>query len=153
MTWKILAATTLLAGSVLTSAWAQTAPIQVAPDNIIAGRQAAYDLQSAVAAEMKAAVGSGADVKQYADSAKAMAAWGRAIPGMFPNGTEAGHNTKALPAVWSDRPGFEKAAASFVANAEKLQAAAAADDKPAFAEAFKTTAESCGACHRTYRAK
>jgi cytochrome c556 len=131
-----------------------TAFAQATPDAIIAGRQAAYDYQGAMAGLMKGAVDGGAtEVKPYANGAKAMVAWGKAIPGMFPTGTETGHNTKALPTVWSDRAGFEKAAANFVAAAEKLQTAAEANNKEEFAVDFKATAQACGACHNTYRAK
>jgi cytochrome c556 len=148
MTWKISTLVAVLAVSGSSIAFAQASP-----DSIIAGRQAAFDLQGAVANDMKAAVESGTAVKPYTDGAKALAKWAAAIPGMFPAGTETGGNTKALPAIWSDRAGFEKAAATFGENATKLSAAAAADDKTAFAEAFKATAGACGACHRTYRAK
>jgi cytochrome c556 len=141
-----------LATAALATGVTGTALAQATPESVIAGRKAAYDLQGAVAALMKGAVDSGAEVKPYANGAKAMVAWGKAIPGMFPPGTDTGA-TKALPAVWSDKAGFEKAAATFVGNAEKLQAAADSGDKAAFADAFKATSASCGACHNNYRAK
>ena len=150
MKWKILLAAALLAAGPTSLALAQ---VSTSADAIVAGRQAAYDLQGSIADSMKRAVDTGADVKPYADGAKAMAAWGRAIPGMFPAGTETAHNTKAQPAVWSDRAGFEKAAANFTDSADKLSAAAATGDKAAFADAFKATAGTCGACHRTFRVR
>ena len=123
------------------------------PDALILGRQAGMDLQGAVTGELKRAVDGKAEVKTYKSAADAIAAWGRAIPGMFPAGTEHGHDTKALPAVWSDRAGFEKASATLTTAAEKMSQAAAADDKAAFAEAFQATAQACGACHRSFRAR
>ena len=122
-------------------------------DAIIAGRQAAYDLMAGNGAAMKAAVDGGLAVKPYAAGAKGIAAWARAIPGMFPPGTDTGHNTKALPAIWSDRAGFEKDAAALATAADKLVVAANADDKAAFATAFKETSDACGACHHDYRAR
>ena len=70
---------------------------------------------------------------------------------MFPDGTQTGRNTKAKAEIWSDRAGFEKAAANFYQAAEKLETLAEADDKAGFAEQFKVTAGACGACHRAYR--
>ena len=122
-------------------------------EEIIAARQAGFDLQAGVANAMKAAVEAKLDVKLMEDGAKGLAAWGRTIPTLFPEGTQTGGNTKALPAIWSDRAGFEKAAANFVEQADKLKALAAANDKEGFATQFKTTTEACGACHRPYRAR
>jgi len=122
-------------------------------DAIIAGRQAAYDLMAGNGAAMKATVDGGLAVKPLLPGAKGMAAWARAIPGMFPAGTDTGHNTKALPAVWSDRAGFEKSAAALATAADKLVVSANADDKAAFATAFKETTDACGACHHDYRAR
>lgn len=144
--------TLALAGTLVSgkAGFAQTAP---KPDEIIAARQAGYDLLGSVAVDMKHAVDAGADVTGFADNAAAMANWGRAIPGLFPPGTESGHNTKALPAIWSDRAGFEKAAANFTDAAEKLSEAAKSGDKSAFADALKATGGTCGACHKAYRAR
>lgn len=145
----------VLAVAGVAGAMVQPVAAQVAgsADAIIAGRQAAYDLLAANGAAMKAAVDGGAAVKPLVPAAKGVAAWGRAIPGMFPAGTETGRDTKALPTVWSDRAGFEKAAAALAAAGDKLLAAANADDKAAFGAAFKETSEACGACHKVYRAK
>jgi cytochrome c556 len=58
-----------------------------------------------------------------------------------------------LPEVWSDSAGFAKDAVAFGAAADKLTAAAKADDKEAFATALKDVGAACGACHKGYRAK
>ena len=99
--------------------------IEVAPDDIIAGRQAGFDLQQGVASAMKAGVESGADVKQFEDGAKGISSWGHVIPTMFPEGTQAGHQTKAKPEIWSNRAAFEKAAANLYQAADKLATLAA----------------------------
>ena len=132
---------------------ARAADLAVTPDSIIAGRQAAFDLQGGVFAAMKATIDAGGSVKPLSDGAKGLVSWGNAIPGMFPVGTESGHNTKAKPEVWSDSAGFAKAAADFEAASVKLAALADADDKAGFADQFKATGATCGACHRQFRAR
>ena len=132
---------------------ARAADLAVKPDDIIAGRQAAYDLQQGVFAAMKGTIDAGGSVKPLTDGAKGLVSWGAAIPGMFPVGTESGHNTKAKPEIWSDSAGFAKAAADFQAAATKLVALAEADDKAGFADQFKATGATCGACHRQFRAR
>ena len=143
-------AAALLAGG---SALAQAQTVQVTADELIAARQAAYDLMGGNFADMKRAVEAKSEVKPFKANAEAIGKWARAVPTMFPPGTETGHNTKALPAVWSDRPGFEKRAAALMEAADTLAKAADADDQAAFASAFQTTAKACGGCHHDYRAK
>ncbi len=132
---------------------ARAADLAAKPEDIVAGRQAAFDLQQGVFGAMKATIDAGGSVKPLADGAKGLVSWGAAMPGMFPVGTETAHNTKARPEVWSDRAGFEKAAADFQAASVKLAALADADDKAGFADQFKATGATCGACHRQYRAR
>jgi cytochrome c556 len=121
--------------------------------DVIAVRKAGMDLQGATLGAVKAAVGAGVDVKNFAGAGSAMSAWAKQIPGLFPAGTDKGEDTKALPTIWSDSAGYAKSAADFGAAADKLTAAAKANDKDAFAAAFKEVGEACGACHKTYRAK
>lgn len=125
--------------------------VTMRPDDVIAARQGGMALTGGLAETMKAGVQSGADVKQFAPGAEAMAKWAAAYEGLFPDGTQTGHETKAKAEIWSDRAGFEKADATFVAAAEKLAEAAKSDDKAAFAAAFTTTTQSCGGCHRSYK--
>jgi cytochrome c556 len=136
-------------------AWAQSPPatISVKPEVLIAARQSAYAMSSGTFAGMKDAIKDGEDVKPWADAAADMAEWAGVIPSLFPPGTEKGNDTKAKPAVWSDRAGFVKAAGVYEDAAKKLAAAAKANDKAAFAAAFKETGKACGACHKAYREK
>ncbi len=138
---------------VVGAARAQASGVTVPPANLIVGRQAGMGMQGGLLAAMKAGLASGADLKQFKDPADALAAWGKAIPGLFVPGTESGNNTKARPAVFSDQAGFAKAAGNLTDTASKLSAAAAANDKAAFTTAFQQVGQSCGACHRTYRAR
>ncbi len=134
-------------------ALAQGAAVSVPADTIIAARKAAFDLQAGTVTGMKADIDAGNDVKGFKDAAGALSAWGHSIPAMFPDGTQTGHETHALPAVWSDRAGFQKAAENFWTQADKLAVLADADDKPGFAAQYTLTTQACGACHRNYRAK
>lgn len=142
-----IAAALLVAGT----AAAQTVTVPAA--TIIAARQSAYALSAGTVAGMKGAIAAGGHVKPWADAAGELEEWADLIPAMFPPGTESGHDTKARPEIWTDRTGFEKAAGNYAAAARQLAAAARADDKEAFAAAFKTTLQACGACHKNYRKK
>ncbi len=127
------------------------AAVSLPADEVIAARQAGMDLQGGNLALMKMVIASKGPVKPLAGSAKALAAWGAAIPGLFPDGTQQGHNTSAGPAIWSDRAGFAAAAADFTTAATKLAQLAAADDQAGFATQYAVVGRACGACHRQYR--
>ncbi len=148
----------ILTGAALAIGFVESVPAQgtgpLTADQIIANRQAGQALMGGSFAEMKYAVDTKAtDLKRYKPVAEAMGRWMGVFPDLFPPGTEQGHNTKALPAVWSDRSGFDKDARDMVAEAQKLAQAADANDPAAFATAFKDTGAACGACHRNFRAK
>lgn len=119
----------------------------------IAIRQVGMDLTNGNFAYVRAVIKEKGDVKQLKDPAKAIARWGKTIPAVFPAGSDKGENTKALPAIWSDRAGFEKAASDMADAATKLVAAATAGDADAVAADTKLLGEACGGCHRHYRAK
>lgn len=99
--------------------------------NILKG-QAAYDPQTAAAI-----------FKTFADNIKSFGS-------LFPPGSDTG-DTKALPAVWSDRAGFDAAIAKF----EKAVAdnAPNAGTESGFKVAFMTVAESCRSCHQSFKAR
>src|SRR4051794_13389956 len=113
---KAVVAFIVLAGaSLFTNADAATA----SSDDLIAARQAEMKLHAALMGVMKRAVDDKvADVKPFKDAGDALAASGRALPGLFVEGTDKGHDTKALPAIWSDHAGFEKAATNFADAAQ-----------------------------------
>lgn len=120
--------------------------------DVIAGRQAAYRLSAALFGSMKGAIDRGDDVKTQAFAARAITGWAKALPGMFPAGSDVAPS-EALPAVWSDRPGFEAKAAAYAAAAEKLAVVAEAGDKPGFAAQWAEVRGTCGGCHDIYRVK
>ena len=116
-------------------------------------RQAGQSLLSAAFGGLKTAIDAKVDVKTLAGRADAMVKWGKVFPLEFPAGSETGNSTKALPTIWSDRAGFDKAAANFVEAAEKLSVLAKAGDADGFAAQWKVTGDTCGACHKDYKAK
>ena len=70
------------------------------------------------------------------------------FPTLFPAGSDVGE-TKAGPAIWTDKAGFEAAAAKLKADA--TAAAASATTLDALKAAFPTVGADCGACHQAYR--
>jgi cytochrome c556 len=93
------------------------------------------------------------DITKLEDPAKAIARWIRQFPTQFPKGTEEGHNTRALPAIWSDPEGFQKAANNLADAATKLAELAKAGDAEAVAAQVKVVGDACAACHKTFRAR
>ena len=120
-----------------------------APD-IVSARQAAFGLSSVVFGGMRPVMDAGGDVKPLTRGARMMARWARSMPVLFPAGSNVG-KTGATAAVWSDRPGFEAAAARYAEAAAKLTDLAAANDKAGFAAQYKVVGEACDACHKVYR--
>ncbi len=120
--------------------------------NFIQTRQAGQDLLAGTFAGIVQGVKQKAPVKPFADPAAAMARWMKQYPTTFPPGSDKGP-TKALPAVWTDRAGFDKAAANLVQATEKLSALAKASDTEGFDAQVKVVADACKACHDKFRAK
>ena len=118
----------------------------------IEARQAGQDVLAGTFAGVKAVVTANGDVKTLEAPGKAIQRWALVFPTMFPPGTDTG-KTKAAPAIWTDRAGFEKDAQALSAAGGKLAEAAKAGDATAVAAAFKEIGEACGACHKEYRLK
>lgn len=145
MRLKITAA--LLAGLA-----AATATFSVAQaDNVIQQRQARMK-------EMGAQMKVGADMAKGTiafDSAKAAEIFKSLQTNMdgfvalFPPGSDKGE-TKAPENVWTDRAGFEAAAASFEKSVADGVANGAADEA-SFKTAFAAAGEGCRSCHQTFK--
>ncbi|WP_313077468.1 cytochrome c [Melaminivora sp.] len=71
----------------------------------------------------------------------------------FGPGTDKGAPTKARPEVWSDAPKFTEHAQKFQAEAPKLLAAARTGSLDNLKAAFGPAANSCKACHDSFRAR
>ena len=85
--------------------------------------------------------------------ARAMNDTAKAIGGWFPAGTGPTDvsKTDALPAIWSDRSGFEARLADFDKASMELLKKAEANDVEGFKAAFGAVGKSCGGCHDGYR--
>ena len=94
----------------------------------------------------------GGDTREVAPRAEEMVTFFRSFPALFPPGSD-GNGSRALPAVWSDRDGFERASANSVSAAEALRTAAASGDAAATGAAVRNMGGTCGACHRNYRGR
>ena len=79
----------------------------------------------------------------------------QSIPSLFPKGTGDGDpgvtSSRALPKIWSDQAGFQKASDALVAAMKAADAKLAANDAPGATAAFGDVRKSCGACHDGYR--
>jgi cytochrome c556 len=126
-------------------------PPAVAADDLIAARRTGMEMQASVIAAILQAIAANADITQFAAPGDAMAAWGKDMLELFPPGTEGGQDSKASPAVWSDRAGFENAAARLTTAAQAMAKAAAAGDQTEFINGFRATNLACANCHFTYR--
>ncbi|OQW45658.1 MAG: hypothetical protein A4S16_00200 [Proteobacteria bacterium SG_bin6] len=131
-------------------AMAQTPAKAPSAAELVAARQAGFRLMAADFVGLKAAIDRGDDVKRLAFPAGAIAGWGKALPGLFPAGS-ATPESKALPSVWSDRAGFEAAAAKLAIEAGKLAELAKAGDTTGFAGQYQAVGGACKACHDKYR--
>ena len=100
---------------------------------------------------IKAAVQSG-NAKDAVPHAQAIAAFTDKIAGLFPEGSGTG-DTRALPKIWEDWAGFEKAIAANKEAALALAGVAATGDAGATGAALKALGASCGGCHKPYRAE
>jgi cytochrome c556 len=72
---------------------------------------------------------------------------------LFPEDSQTGGNTKALPAIWTDKEGFMVAYSAAVSASANLLAAAQSGDDAAWGSALKELGATCGGCHTKYRAK
>jgi cytochrome c556 len=71
--------------------------------------------------------------------------------GYFPQGSESGGDTEALPAIWENKADFEAKLAKFASDTAAA-AAAATQGEDAFKAAARQVGENCGSCHKAYRA-
>jgi cytochrome c556 len=142
---------TLVAAAFLVASAA--ASFAATPDEIIATRQANQKRVGDLVTAMKKAVEGGAPASSQVEAATELADRAHRLKGYFPEGTETGGNTKAKAEIWSDRAGFNKVSESYEEAFDKLLVLAKAGDTSGFNAQFATAGGTCGACHRTYRAR
>lgn len=152
--YAFMAATVFLGAALALPSLAAGPASGLTAEQIIAARQASYDMSAVTFGSMVKAMKAGGGAKEMAFSAHALTAWSKALPTMFPAGTgagQSGHDTKALAAVWSNRDGFNKAAANYAAATDKLANLADAGDTPGFTAQLGEVKKACDACHQDFR--
>lgn len=121
------------------------------PENIIKFRQAVMKANGAHMAAAGAIVQGKVEYKdRLGDHAKALEAFTKNIPALFPKGSDFGADTKALDAVWQKPAEFEKLSKDTQTKAANFAKAVAAKDAN-LGPKFKELADSCKACHKDYR--
>jgi cytochrome c556 len=71
---------------------------------------------------------------------------------LFPAGSETGSDTKASPAIWSDRAGFVAAIEKFRTNTAAA-VAANVQDLDALKLQFGAVSQTCSCCHQAFRVR
>lgn len=128
------------------------ASAQGSPDAIVRGRQAGMALSGAAMSGIKAAIDAGQAPSAQRGSARALARWSHALPGLFPEGSDPGSvQTGARPEVWSDRAGFDAKAAEFATAADRLAELSQGEDAAAFAAQWTVVRAGCQSCHEAYK--
>jgi cytochrome c556 len=120
----------------------------------IAARQASLDMSSITLRSMGDAIKAGREAKSQGYPAAVLAKWAKTLPRMFPAGTGKGETsaqTQARPAIWRDRPGFDRAAANYADATARLAALATANDTAAFTKQLDEVSQACAFCHATYK--
>lgn len=149
----VLAAAALtLAGAALAAPTKYNPHPNSTPAEIVAARQAAMMLGAGSMGGIRATLDKADSIKGAAFAARGLAAWGRAIPGLFPASTKGFAGSRAKTEIWTNRADFGAKAAALATAADKLAAAAAADDKAAATAAAMEVAGTCKACHDAYQA-
>ncbi|MCA3359930.1 MAG: cytochrome c [Roseomonas sp.] len=143
---KFLQSTVILASFI-----AMTAPA-LAQGDVIAARRDGMKGSGRLLEGVKTVLDQRGDPRTSSAGIAELIVFFEGFPARFPAGSGAG-DTRALPAIWSDRAGFESANANMLSQLRGLQAAAGSGDQAAFAGAFQQTAASCDACHRAYRGR
>lgn len=124
--------------------------------------KARQELMKGNSSHMKTVVGFVKNGKgSAADAEKALlsiAADSKKIPDLFPKGTDSDKLglkvTGAKPAIWAEFDTFKKDAAHLGSEARKFAAVVKSGDKGAMAKELGSFGkDTCGACHRQFRAK
>jgi cytochrome c556 len=91
------------------------------------------------------------DLAAVQTSLKSFADAGKKGPTLFPENSKTGHDTAALPAVWTKKADFDGQFTKFAEVATAAQASI--KDEATFKATYPNVLKSCGGCHETYRAK
>ena len=138
-------------GALAAGAMVGGATVALAQADVIKQRQDNRKETAATMRSIKGVIDSKGDVKSVVASAAKLKELELAFDKLFPAGSD--KDSKALPTVWSDMPGFLAASKNADAAYDKLAVAAGSGDLAAVTAAFGDTGKACGACHDKFRAK
>lgn len=120
---------------------------------LIAARKAMMHMAATLLyQEVMPAAKRGSDVKSADHAADGLDLFGHSIAGLFPEGSAA-PDSRALPALWANKPDFVARANAFGDAAARLNALATAGDAAGFAAQAKLVEQGCNSCHSLYRAE
>lgn len=145
-----IAGAALLAALGSGMAWAQGQP------PVVAERREGLRAMGAHAEAMQAIARAGGDPRPAVPRIEEMERFFATLPNRFPAGTQQGApgvDTRALPAIWSDRATFERAGANLLTRLAALKEVAQSGNASAFPGALQQTGAACGECHRPFRAR
>lgn len=124
---------------------------QAAAADLIAARKAMMHMSATLTFQsVMPAAKAGGDVKGQEEAAEALARFGHSIAGLFPDASN-GPDSRATPAVWTNKADFQAKAKAFGDASARLAALAKAGDSAGFAAQAKVVAAGCGGCHSLYR--
>jgi cytochrome c556 len=127
--------------------------VRTRASSVIAARQAAMHMSATLMVRgIRAALKSGSDIRDQEAAAEGLAKWAGAIPGMFPVGSAA-PNSRALPAIWTNKADFDAHARDYQQAALVLRDFARAGDRAGVTKQVEIVQSKCAACHQRYRAK
>ncbi len=133
-----------LSGAMIGGVLAQGDPIAARKDN---RKQAGAQMKA-----IKGVVDAKGPASQVVTAAAKLKELSAAMPALFPAGSDKGE-TKALPAIWTDKAGFTAANKAEGTAIDALAAAAGSGDMAKIEEARQAVGKACGACHDKFRAK
>lgn len=90
------------------------------------------------------------DLTQTQAALKSIVADYRKAATLFPDNSQTGGDTRALPKIWTDKANFDAGFTKAIATVEAAQAAI--KDEASFKAEFPKVLNSCDSCHETYRA-
>lgn len=88
------------------------------------------------------------DLAKVQASLKVFAEGAAKLPAFFPESSKTG-DTKAAPAIWTEKAKFDALAMKFASDA--TAAASSIKDEASFKATIPEVLGTCSACHRTYR--
>ena len=85
------------------------------------------------------------------DSLKTLAEGAAKTPALFPDSSQTGGGTAALPAIWQNKADFDARFAKFAKDVAAAQAGIV--DEASFKKFAPAVFQNCGGCHELYKAK